>query len=388
MSCLHQSQQRRPSAYDVYTAATGRRNPSARSPQRLSEVISPLYDQFPDSVKVFFNITDVDQPLIQHFVGELLVRFNDISEENALRYAEALFQQFITSCKRLDEQLRDKNKLARHGAADWLKSLDFHQYDIADIVAMDVPQTNKHLTREAVLELQGVDILEEWIKTNVSTVNVPRNRRQWAQYLWDKNITTVHRLMKYGDDLNFLKSMGIIELDAKDISSYIQAESKRLLEIKYQWISSNNASKRNLDAAKSVACCAPCCSTVMEPYTCACCLCFLPLIFNPVEDKSVKYQWTDNARSENKEYFSWEPVKCTAICCSRVMSPEACVSFFGVWWSFLKGDESFKCCPFCRVRVSFCISCPCLFPFWITCGVCLCCEDHLCRKVCDDYKRI
>jgi serine/threonine protein kinase len=382
-SCLQQSQQRRPSAYDVYISSIGT-NPSTNFPQNVPVVASDSkmssragYQQVRTVEAPILDITDADQSLICDFVGGLLVRFNDISEKNALRYAETLFRLSITTCERLEEQLRAKNKLKRNGAVEWLQTLSFHEYDIADIVEMTTPANSQ----DEVLKQQGVNVLESWIQTQFPKINVPRNRRQWAQNLWDNNITTVHRLMKYGDDLNFLKSIGIIELDAKDISSYIQAESKRLLEVKYQW-TSNNAKKCNLDAAKSVACCAPCCSTVMEPYTFACCLCFLPLIFNPVEHKSVKYQWTDNARKENKrlsENKCLSAANCAEICCSRVMSPEACVCIFSFWWLL---RESYKEeCPWC-------ISCPCLFPFWITYGVCLCCEDHLCRKVCDHYKRI
>ena len=343
-SCVHQSHQRRPSAYDVYIAAIGA-NPSARSPQNVPVAASDSkmssrtgYEQVRRTVEdSILVITDDDQPLIHNFVGELLVRFNDISEKNAVIYAETLFRQSVTTCGRLVEQLRAKNNLKHDGAKEWLLTLGFHEFDIADIVDnMTAPPSEN--SREQVLQQQGVEFLESWIETNLPNINIPRNRRQWAQNLCDNNITTVHRLLKYGDDMNFLKSVGssLPDMDAQDIFTYIEEEKERPMHD-------------------------DCCEFL--------CFDFLPLIFDPVKRRSVKYQWTDNARGWNKNAMRdmvFIDSETSAICCSRVMSPLACMVF--------------RCG--CCITGHAWIVCPCLFPGWIILGVCICCDDHLCLKVC------
>ena len=399
-SCLHQSQHRRPSAYDVYIAAIGtNNNPSTKSPQNVPVVASDSkmssraeYEQVWTVEAPILDITDADQPLIRDFVTGLLVRFNDISEKNALRYAETLFRLSITTCERLEEQVRAKNKLKRNRAVEWLQTLGFHEYDIADIVEMTIPPPSAANSLEEVLKQQGVNVLESWIQTQFPKINVPRNRRQWAQNLWDNNITTVHRLMKYGDDLNLLKSIGIFlpELDAQDISSYIQAEKERPIKERrtiYQW-TSNNAKKYNRDAAKAVACCAPCCSRVMEPYCVACCLCFLPLFLCPVEHNSVAYQWSDKADEVNKNSKKFCcPKDELAICCSRLVSPFYLSVCCGCW--LLNRRPCKKYYDYHEWRENACLACYCItYPIHLGVGVviglCGCCCDHLCRKVCLD----
>mmetsp|Transcript_2090 Transcript_2090/g.2853 ORF Transcript_2090/g.2853 Transcript_2090/m.2853 type:complete len:748 (-) Transcript_2090:26-2269(-) len=281
-SCLHQSHYRRPTAYDVFIAATGGSDKPLPSPTKesLSDLkkSSKKYEPVRVLEEVIITIIEDDKPMIQRFVGDLLVRYNDVSAESMKNYAESLFRLSVTTCDRFEQQLREKNKQARNGAVKWLKSLAFHEYDIADMVEkLSTPPTAGLLSREQVLELQGVPVLEKWLKSEFSTINVDRNRIQWAQLLWDNNITTVRRLLKYGDDLKFLKSIGIIGLDAQDISSYVLAEKKRPIKekaVKHQWTS--KAQNHNLDAMAFVGCCAPCCSRVMSPYYVNCCLCFIP----------------------------------------------------------------------------------------------------------------
>jgi len=144
----------------------------------------------------------------------------------------------------------------------------------------------------------------------------------------------VNRLLKYGDKQDYLESIGITTLDAKDITNGIQRINKntKLEEIerntvKYQWTA--KADQHNLKLLRTVRYCESCCSTVISPFYLNCCLCFIPLgfdrIFFPVEEKSVRYQWTSKMDVDNLN-----AVDCLECCCSRVLSPIsliACLCF-------------------------------------------------------------
>ena len=56
---------------------------------------------------------------------ELLIHFPNVSEDNAMRYAEALYGQQICIFNEFEAQVREKNKQTRFGATSWLKALNF-----------------------------------------------------------------------------------------------------------------------------------------------------------------------------------------------------------------------------------------------------------------------
>ena len=140
------------------------------------------------------------------------------------------------------------------------------------------------------------------------------------------------RLLKYGEDLDFLKSVKITDMDAKDIFKSIRdtnEKAKRALwepsTVKYQWTS--NADQHNKDAVEYVRCLECCYSREMTPCClnfCMCCLLVCMKIFHPDEENSAKYQWTSNVDQHNK--YAVEYVRCWDCCYSRVTTP-CCLNF-------------------------------------------------------------
>eukprot|EP01036_Dinobryon_divergens_P028166 gene28166-37066_t len=293
-SCLHQSPYHRPTASEVFNAASGSK-PQPRSPihnraTKMDKKILPIVVEAADEDAVAISKEDTSH--LEAFALEFIVQFNDISHEKAKAYVKKLFQQSIFTVGRFEEQLFERNQKAA-GAMSWLKTLGFHDYDINDVTAMlsakkskKVYQEQRLPTSEEVLTMQGVAVLESWIQSNVPNLNIPRFRVQWAQLLWDNNITTVRRLLKYGEDLDFLKSVKITDMDARDIFKSIRdtnEKAKRALwepsTVQYQWTS--NAEQHNKDVVEYVRLC-------------------LKHIFHPDEKISVKYQWTQDADEGNK----------------------------------------------------------------------------------------
>jgi len=261
--------------------------------------------------------------LIETFALELVARYNDISEENAKKYAESLFRLSITTLGRFQQQVLERNQQENGAAVIWLQALGFHSYDIADMTGKHSPR--KYLRSEEALKLQGVTVLDSWIQSHVTTINIPRVRQQWAQLLWDNNITTAHRLLNRGDDLSFLKGIGISDMDARDISDKVRRQVVFQRTVFYQWYGSD-ADGENVDARNDINCCRNCCTSIMSPFSLQLCLCLVPY-----------WLCSDEKR-----------------CC--------------------RSDERCVCC-------CWCCSMPVMFPVYMSIGGYICCYvDHFARK--------
>ena len=146
-SCLHQSPSHRPTASEVCKAAYGSA-PSLTAPTPPSSTkkgnvstekkVSTTTLQ-EGEIEVLIDdtipITDADRPVIEAFAGELFIRLWHISESNAKRYAESLFQRNVANCGRFEQQLQSRSKLAPNGAVSWLQSQGFHEYDIDTVIS-------------------------------------------------------------------------------------------------------------------------------------------------------------------------------------------------------------------------------------------------------------
>jgi serine/threonine protein kinase len=269
-SCLHQSPSNRFTAHDVFRAASGSAKKAVIDSNKPAVADTKMPAHEADSVLI---ITDADGSLIEAFASELVACYNDISEENAKKYAASLFRLSITTLGRLQQQVLERNQQEHGAAVIWLEALGFHSYDIADVTGKH--SHRKYLRSEEALKLQGVTILDNWMKSHVTNINIPRVRQQWAQLLWDNNITTAHRLLNRGDDLPFLQGIGISDMDARDIADNVRGQAVFQRTIWYQWYGSD-ADVENVDARNDVRCCRDCCEIIMSPLSLQLCLCLVP----------------------------------------------------------------------------------------------------------------
>lgn len=300
-----------------------------------------------------------------HLEAEFIVRFNIISHEKAKVYAEKLFQQSIFSLGRCSSK-GIKRQLGRWvGSRLWASTVDVTAM-LSAKKSKKVYQEQRLPVSEEVLTMQGVAVLESWIQSNEPNLNIPRFRLQWAQLLWDNNITTVRRLLKYGEDLDLLRSVKITDMYARDIFKSIldtNEKAKRALwdptTVKYQWTS--NADQHNKDTVEYVRCWECCCSRVMTPCCLNSCMCCLPVclkhIFDPDEKKSVKYQWTKDADEDNKDLI--DSVSCCECCCSCITTPQSLVfcCFFLPAMDRICAPENMLCSFLDRIMFLFYPSC-------------------------------
>ena len=202
---------------------------------------------------------------------------------------------------------------------------------------------------------QGVAVLDRWTQSYVPNVSVPRIRLQWAQLLWDNNITTVDRLLKYGDELDFLKRIGISNMDAQDIHRSIR----------------NTHEKEEEDAKAKIARKEAYAELFAKKVCLNCCLCCIPMcitnFFYPTEKASIRNKWKGSS-----QFFQCED------CCSMIARPQIvdlCLCGRVTWARRFNND-------FCDNTICFTTCWPVLFPI----GVCGCvCENAIKCLDCDGY---
>ena len=373
-SCLHQSPSHRPTASEVCKAAYGSA-PSLTAPTPPSSTkkgnvstekkVSTTTLQ-EGEIEVLIDdtipITDADRPVIEAFAGELFIRLWHISESNAKRYAESLFQRNVANCGRFEQQLQSRSKLAPNGAVSWLQSQGFHEYDIDTVISnIAILQQVSNLfggynyKYKEVQGKQGVAVLDRWTQSYVPNVSVPRIRLQWAQLLWDNNITTVDRLLKYGDELDFLKRIGISNMDAQDIHRSIR----------------NTHEKEEEDAKAKIARKEAYAELFAKKVCLNCCLCCIPMcitnFFYPTEKASIRNKWKGSS-----QFFQCED------CCSMIARPQIvdlCLCGRVTWARRFNND-------FCDNTICFTTCWPVLFPI----GVCGCVYVNAVKCLdCDSY---